>query len=48
MGTTRSYITRLIWGNANLSVQTMTRLADAVGCPVLVQLEERQDTRPLT
>ena len=39
MGTTRSYITRLFRGSANLSVQTMTRLAEAVGCSVLVQLE---------
>ena len=30
MGTTHSYITRLFQGSANLSVQTMTRLADAV------------------
>lgn len=38
MGTTRSYITRLFRGSANLSVQTMTRLAHAVGCAVRVQL----------
>lgn len=40
MGTTRSYITRLFRGSANLSVQTMARLALAVGCSVRVQLDE--------
>lgn len=40
MGTTRSYITRLFRGSTNLSVQTMTRLADAVGCSVRVQVDE--------
>ncbi len=39
MGTSRSYITRLFRGSANLSVQTMSRLAHAVGCSVRVQLE---------
>ena len=39
MGTTRSYITRLFRGSTNLSVQTMTRLALAVGCSVRVQLD---------
>ena len=39
MGTTRSYITRLFRGSTNLSVQTMTRLAHAVGCSVRVQLD---------
>lgn len=48
MGTTRSYITRLFRGSANLSVQTMTRLAHAVGGSVRVQVEDAQDTRPLT
>ena len=47
MGTTRSYITRLFQGSANLSVQTMTRLADAAGCSVRVQVEDPPDTRPL-
>lgn len=47
MGTTRSYITRLFRGSVNLSVQTMARLAAAVGCSVRVQLEDPQDTRPL-
>ena len=47
MGTTRSYITRLFRGSTNLSVQTMTRLAAAVGCSVKVQVENPPDTRPL-
>ena len=47
MGTMRSYITRLFKGRTNLSVQTMTRLADAVGCSVRVQVEGPLDTRPL-
>lgn len=46
-GTTRSYITQLFRGSANLSVQTMTRLAAAVGCSMRVQLEDPPDTRPL-
>ena len=47
MGTTRSYITRLFRGSANLSVQTMTRLAAAVGCSVRVQVENPPEIRPL-
>ena len=39
MGTTRSYITRLFRGSANLSVQTMSRLAEAVDCSVWIKLE---------
>lgn len=38
MGTSRSYITQLFGGKANLSMQTMSRLADAVGCTLQVQL----------
>lgn len=47
MGTMRSYITRLFRGGTNLSVQTMTRLADAVGCSVRMRVEDPSDTRPL-
>ena len=47
MGTTRSYITRLFRGSANLSVQSMTRLAAAVGCSIRVQIEDPPDARPL-
>lgn len=47
MGTTRSYITRLFRGSANLSVQTMTRLAHAVGGSVRVQVEDAQGTPSL-
>lgn len=47
MGTSPAYITRLFRGSANLSVQTMTRLADAVGCSLHVQLDEQSETRPL-
>ena len=47
MGTTRSYITRLFQGSANLSVKSMTRLAAALGCSVRVQIENPQDARPL-
>lgn len=47
MGTTHSYITRLFQGSANLSVQSMTRLAAAVGCSVRVQVEDPPDTWPL-
>lgn len=39
LGTSRSYITRLFTGRANLSVQTLSRLAAAVGGVVRLQLE---------
>ncbi len=43
MGSSRSYITQLFGGKANLSMQTMARLAEAVGCTLQVGL---QDTKP--
>lgn len=46
LGTSAGYITRLFQDGANLSVSTMTRLAQAVGCSVRVQLEDAPDTRP--
>jgi len=39
LGTSRSYITRLLVGRANLSVQTLSRLAVAVGGVVRLQLD---------
>ncbi len=39
LGTSRSYVSQLFGGSANLSIQTMARLAAAVGCAVKVQLE---------
>ncbi len=42
MGTSRSYITQLFGGRANLSMLTMGRLADAVGCILRVHLEDEQ------
>jgi plasmid maintenance system antidote protein VapI len=39
LGTSRSYITRLFVGRANLSVQTLSRLAAALGGVVRLQLE---------
>lgn len=40
MGTSAAYITRLFRGNANLSVQTMTKLAFAVGATLSLKLVE--------
>lgn len=41
MGTSPAYITRLFRGNANLSVQTMVKLAQAVGGSLRVELAEQ-------
>lgn len=38
MGTSPAYITRLFRGSANLSVQTMTKLAHAVNCTLMLEL----------
>lgn len=40
MGTSPAYITRLFRGTANLSVQTMVKLAQAVGNTLRVELGE--------
>ena len=41
MGTSSAYITRLFRGNANLSVQTMAKLAQAVGGLLRVELAKQ-------
>lgn len=41
MGTSSAYITRLFRGNANLSVQTMVKLAQTVGGSLRVELAEQ-------
>ncbi|MES2398346.1 MAG: helix-turn-helix transcriptional regulator [Pseudomonadota bacterium] len=46
LGTSRSYISQLFAGNANLSMQTMSRLAAAVGCTFKVQLEVLRGKKP--
>lgn len=43
MGTSPAYVTRLFRGSANLSVETMVKLAQAVGDPLQVELAERAD-----
>ena len=40
MGTSAAYVTRLFRGNANLSVQTMVKLAGAVGAALQLGLAE--------
>lgn len=40
MGTSSAYITRLFRGNANLSVQTMVKLAQAVGGSLQLELAD--------
>lgn len=43
MSTSPAYITRLFRGSANLSVQTMVKLAQAVGGSLRVELTEQVD-----
>lgn len=43
MGTSPAYITRLFRGSANLSVETMVKLAQAVGGSLRLELAEQPD-----
>ncbi|UUZ77701.1 helix-turn-helix transcriptional regulator [Polaromonas sp. P1(28)-13] len=46
MGTSPAYITRLFHGSANLSVQTMVKLAQAVGATLQLELAEEIGSLP--
>ena len=46
MGTSPAYVTRLFRGNANLSVQTMTKLAHAVNSTLSLQLVANNEPEP--
>lgn len=46
MGTSPAYITRLFRGSANLSVQTMTKLAQAVNCTLMLELATNDNPEP--
>ena len=47
MGTSSAYITRLFRGSANLSVQTMVKLAHAVGATLQLGLTEEVGGLPM-
>jgi len=40
LGSSRAYITRLLDGSANMTVETLTRLSLALGCRLYIELRE--------
>jgi len=43
MGTSRPYVTKLLNGGGNFTLETMVKLAMAVGSVVRIRLEDRED-----
>ena len=46
MGTSPAYVTRLFRGSANLSVQTMNKLAHAVNSTLMLKLVANDELEP--
>jgi transcriptional regulator with XRE-family HTH domain len=44
LGTSRAYITKLLGGNANFTLETMTKVAMAFGCTVHVHVADQKAT----
>ena len=44
LGTSRAYVTKLLGGNANFTLETMTKVAMAFGCTVHVHVADQKAT----
>jgi transcriptional regulator with XRE-family HTH domain len=40
LGSSRAYVTRLLDGSANMTIETLTRLSLALGCRLTIELRE--------
>lgn len=44
LGTSRAYVTKLLGGNANFTLETMTKVAMAFGCTIHVHVADQRAT----